>query len=242
MAASHASRDVVVNSTDIVLEVGVDSEGCLNRASLHDHLLNLGLAAGSLNLALEAELVILEVLVLAAGRGIAGARAARRALGGAARLALGRVRVLALRAMVVAVRQGEVGAHALAERSSAVVLPTGDSTPVLDEGPGSVDHATATTIEGRAEADILGREGQHDLGISGDAHTVRSCLSAGKCPTAATVGLIANVANDLGTLRPVLLGVEVQRNSQERVMLELANLAAQDSFLQGLLPAALHAA
>ena len=123
VAASHLAGDVVVDAASVVLEVGVDREGSLDGATSHDHLLDLGLAAGGLDLSLEGVLVAGEAVVGSRGIGVTSGRALRGGLMGAARLTLGRVGVLALRTMVVAVRQGEIRAHALSERALPLYWP-----------------------------------------------------------------------------------------------------------------------
>jgi len=147
------------------------------------------------------------LLVLPASH-VLGQRAAGRLLGLAARRVFGRVRVVALGAVVVAVGEREVGARRVAERARALVLAAGDGAAVLDVGPRGVDLATLAAVGVGAEADGLGRDRHLERGLGGDAHAVRGGFCAAEGPAAAAVGLVADIAEDLGAGGPVGLRVE----------------------------------
>mmetsp|Transcript_111338 Transcript_111338/g.300324 ORF Transcript_111338/g.300324 Transcript_111338/m.300324 type:complete len:479 (+) Transcript_111338:116-1552(+) len=244
VAAREAPGDVVVDAARVVLEVRIHREGRLHGASGHDHLLDLLDAAGRHGLAREGVLVPGEVPVLFPGGRVALAGALRGLLAGAARLALGGERVLPLRTVVVAVRQREVRAHPLAEGPGALVLAARNGAVLLDVIPRLVDHAAPTTVVGAAEADVLIGERQHQRRVAGDAHAVRGRLDAREGPAAAAIGLVADVVNHLGALRPVGGRVETLGDlggGQGRAGGEALDLAAADARLDGGLPVALHA-
>ena len=117
--ASHLAGDVLVDAAGVVFKVRVDGEGSLDWATFHDHLLNGSLARSSLDLAIKS---ILGILVRASGVGVALLLALCTLLRWAACSTLGWVRVLADRAVVVAVRKREILAHALAEWARALKL------------------------------------------------------------------------------------------------------------------------
>mmetsp|Transcript_59952 Transcript_59952/g.170521 ORF Transcript_59952/g.170521 Transcript_59952/m.170521 type:complete len:305 (+) Transcript_59952:497-1411(+) len=240
MATGHLAGDMVVDAAVVVLEVAVDGEGGLNGPPGHDHLLDLLLARCMRDLAGEGVLVLREGLVRDGCIAIAGLGARGRLLVGAARLALSGVRVAALRAVVVAVRQGVVRAVALAEGAGALVLPARHHAVLLDVAPRRVDHPTAAAVVARAEADVLGRKREEQGAVRGNAHAIGRSLHAGEGPAAAAVGLVLDVVDGLGTLRPVRRRVEALRDHEIGPQLELPDLALLDRRPQLLPPALLH--
>mmetsp|Transcript_41631 Transcript_41631/g.115922 ORF Transcript_41631/g.115922 Transcript_41631/m.115922 type:complete len:267 (-) Transcript_41631:576-1376(-) len=124
VTASLLPGHVLVDATGIVLEVAEDRVGRLHWAAGQDHPLDIGLAARSNNLAVERVLVSREIGVRVRRRRAAAGGALGRVSLRAPWLPLGRERVLALWAVVVAMGQRVVGAQALAEGPRAVVLPS----------------------------------------------------------------------------------------------------------------------
>jgi len=119
-------------------------------------------------------------------------------LGLAAGLPLGRVRVAALLAVVVAVREGEGGAEALlpegvrggealVDGCVVQVLGAGHHPSALDEGPGSVEAAAVAAVGLGVEAHVLGAQGHGQGPVRGDAHAVRRRRSRAKGPAAACI-------------------------------------------------------
>ena len=230
VAAHHLARRVVVDTAGVVLEVGVDGERGLDWAAFHDHLLDGLLARGGLDLALEGVLGVGEGVWLAR---VARLRALGRLLGLAARGVFGRVRVFAHRAVVVAVGEGEVGASRFAEWAGTFVLAAGDGTTVLDVVPWGVDLATLASVRVGAEADGLGGDRHLEFALGGNAHAVGSGFGAAKGPAAAAVGLVTDIAEDLGARWPVGFGVEgVWDRGRGVLWVELVDLAAHDEGLQ----------
>eukprot|EP00401_Gymnodinium_catenatum_P054036 CAMPEP_0117504610 /NCGR_PEP_ID=MMETSP0784-20121206/24937_1 /TAXON_ID=39447 /ORGANISM="" /LENGTH=374 /DNA_ID=CAMNT_0005299969 /DNA_START=173 /DNA_END=1295 /DNA_ORIENTATION=- len=122
VATSHLTFDVVVDAPSVILEVRVHREGRLNRPALEDHFLDVPLARGCDRFPAVGVLVRGEVAVLGGSASVTSFRASRRTRRWATWLALRRVWVIALRTMMVAVRQGEVGAQAFAEGPRSLVL------------------------------------------------------------------------------------------------------------------------
>merc|ERR1719215_2456660 len=212
---------VGVDAAGVVLEVGEDAESHLHGPAGHDGLLDAPLAAGLHDVALEVVLVRGEVVVGSHRVGVALLWAGRRGLRRAPRLPLGRVRVGALRPVVMAVREGEVAAEALAEGARALVLPAAhgalaaEEAALLHVAPRRRDLATAAAWghqPAAVEADVLGRQRHHLRPIRSDAHAVGGRLRTGKGPAAAAIRLVADVSDDLRAMRPLLRGVEVVGN------------------------------
>jgi len=109
---------------------------------------------------------------------------------------------------MMAVRQREGTAETTSEWTGSLVLATCHCSSALDVRPWCADLASTATIEVRVEADVLCRERKHNRSIGGNAQTIGGCLYSTKCPAATAITLVANVADDLRTLWPVLLRVE----------------------------------
>jgi hypothetical protein len=95
---------VVVDSTDVVSKVSVNGECSLNWTTGHDGLLDFTFSAGRLSATGEGVLVAAEVTVVRTGASVTLAWALRRGLLRASRSSFGRVRIVALGTVVVAVR------------------------------------------------------------------------------------------------------------------------------------------
>jgi hypothetical protein len=98
--------------TDVVFEIAVNSEGGLNGSRRHNGVRDGSLVRVALDAAAEAVLVVCEVIVCRRGVLVALRGCARGRLRRAAGITLGRVRVAALRPVVVAVGQPVLGAEA----------------------------------------------------------------------------------------------------------------------------------
>eukprot|EP00038_Savillea_parva_P005641 m.159386 g.159386 ORF g.159386 m.159386 type:complete len:367 (+) comp11786_c0_seq1:2968-4068(+) len=214
VATSDGTRRVLVDTTGVVLKVRVDGKGRLDGATLHNHLLNLGLTHRRDKLARERVLVVGERAVEASlALGWALGRRRVRAAGGALR----GVRVVAHRAVVVAVGERKVRAL-LAKGTRALVLTARDGALGGDVRPRGGDLATVAAVKVGAKAHVLRRQRNLDLALGGNAHTVRGSFGTAKRPAAAAVGLVADVTNDLGARRPVGLRVERVRDGGIRVL------------------------
>jgi hypothetical protein len=111
--------------------------------------------------------------------------------------------------MVVAVGQGKVGAvTAFADGVSSVVLATGDSSFSGNVVPWGVNLTTIASIKAGAEADVLSRQRHSSSGVGTDAESVAGGGGGCEGPAAPTHGLVADVANHFGTLRPVAFAIE----------------------------------
>ena len=176
----------------------LDGESSLNWTTFHDHLLDGLFALSLLHGTLKGVL-----LVIAGGGRVTLLGALWRGFREAAWLAFGWVRVRTLWAVVVAMWEGEVLAHALAERSRALVLPTLNGTFPLDVSPWGGDLTSTAAVRVGAEANILSREWKLHGTLGGNAHTVRGGFGTTERPAAATVGLITNISNNLGAHWPV---------------------------------------
>jgi hypothetical protein len=110
--------------------------------------------------------------------------------------------------MMMAVRQREGTAETTFEWTRSLVLATSHCSSALDVRPWCADLASTATIEVGVEADVLCRERKHNRSIGGNAQTIGGCLYSTECPAATAITLVANVADDLRTLWPVLLRVE----------------------------------
>merc|ERR1719188_693550 len=137
--ANLLAGHVVVDAAGVVLKVGEDAEGDLHGPAGHDGLLDALLTAGLHDVTLEMILVRREVVVRSHRVSVAPLRASWRGLRWAPRLPLGRVRVGALRPVVVAMRECKVTAEALAEGARALVLSAAHSTALLHVAPRRCD-------------------------------------------------------------------------------------------------------
>ena len=110
MSTDGLVGSVLVDSTGVILEVSVDSEGGLDGAAGHDGVLNSGDVVGvKFDGSLERVLVGLEIRVFVGGAVVAGGGATGGRLRLASSISLGGVRVtsVSLGSVVVAVGKGE---------------------------------------------------------------------------------------------------------------------------------------
>eukprot|EP00966_Prymnesium_polylepis_P123249 2849680-Prymnesium_polylepis.2 len=122
MATELLPAGMLVHATRVVLEIRVHSEGGLYGTVGHDRVLDARDVLVRGHVAAKLELISHERLVRRLRVTVASGRATRRGLRRAAGGALRRVRVIALRAMVVAVGQREVGAQPKAVEWPAALL------------------------------------------------------------------------------------------------------------------------
>mmetsp|Transcript_101306 Transcript_101306/g.180047 ORF Transcript_101306/g.180047 Transcript_101306/m.180047 type:complete len:327 (+) Transcript_101306:382-1362(+) len=251
MSADLPTSHMVIDAAVIVLKVREHGEGHLHGPASHDGLLNACLTRCCDNLALEGVLIGGEVVVRRLGISVTGLGSRSRVLlGRASWLALCWVGVVLLRSMMMAVRKLEVAAKAFAERSGALVLPAAHSSfaseeaTLLQVGPWAADLASIAALGHHAspiEAHVLGRQRHHHRCVGRDAHAIRCSFCARKGPAASAIGLVTNVADELGALRPVLLGVELFRNGQVLIRNELVDLAEGNHLADVLLLVTLYA-
>jgi hypothetical protein len=104
----------------------------------------------------------------------------------------------------MAVGKSEVSAVASTEWTRRHVLATSDNTLRLGEHPWGGDLPTVTSVKVGAEANILGGKREEHLALGGNAHAIRGGFGTGKGPAATAIRLIANVVDDLLTMRPLL--------------------------------------
>lgn len=197
---------VLVDSSLVVLEVGVDGERGLNGSPGHDSGLDGGYVVGvELDGSLEAVLVGLEVVVGGLGVTVAAGRSTRSGLGLAAGVSLGGVGVLSLVPVVVAVGQRKGGAEVLSPEGVRLsvsqileVLGSSDDSGVFEELPGGVELSSVASRPLGVEAGVLATQGNRDGSVSANAKTVTRSASRSECPAATAVRLIADVADHLG--------------------------------------------
>ena len=115
---------------------------------------------------------VAEVVVRCLGIGIARGRARRRFLDvWTAFGALGRVRIVAHRPVMVAVWKAEVGAHAM-EGPCRVELAAGHEPFGFDVRPRVLRQSAIAAVLSRAEAELLRGQRQRERAVGRDAQTI----------------------------------------------------------------------
>lgn len=203
--AFHGSVSVGVDSASVVGKVFVDGECSFHRSSADECLLNFGFAFERANFTAEGVLVVAEFVVWGFCVRVAVSWASIGLLAWASWCALIRVWVVSLWSVVVAVRHVKSRAEASSKRSSSINLSSSDEASSLDVRPRSIDLSSVASVASHpiAEAHLFCGEWEHGFSIGGDAESVGSSFSSSKCPAAAAVGLVTDVANYFSAFWPV---------------------------------------
>ena len=108
-----------------------------------------------------------------------------------------------------------------------IILTTDRETCVTDVTPRRVQITAAAAVLRSAEARLLGRQRDCDRPVAVNAQTIRGSLRRTERPAASARGLITNIADNFGAVRPVGLGVKALGNLQVLIPLVHGDLASQ---------------
>mmetsp|Transcript_18281 Transcript_18281/g.25688 ORF Transcript_18281/g.25688 Transcript_18281/m.25688 type:complete len:246 (+) Transcript_18281:523-1260(+) len=211
----------MINTAHVVGEVAVHEKGGLYRPLAHDSFLDSLHGRISSHHRGKCVLVSFVVVVRSNRSGVARGFAMSRSLARAAWCTLRRIRVVTLRAMVVAVWHRERFAHPFPERASTIVLPARDNTTGLDIAPWGKQVAAVAPVRGSTETDVLGRQRDNNAAACGNAQTIRCGFCSSKSPAATTVALISNICDGFCTLWPLCGRIEFIRDRNTTVVLDM---------------------
>ena len=142
----------------------------------------------------RAALIALKVGVRALGRVVTLRRARRGFVRFAALGAFVGVRIVALRAVVVAMTEAPVRAEShVTEGARVVVLAAAHRAAPADIGPGSRDLTSVATINVAVEAHVLRRDREILLAVSTDAHAVRCSFRTREGPACVKIMILCRL-------------------------------------------------